>query len=91
MHEKRHFLYYIEIHLTRRKDVSPRCCIRMKSNTMYNYNPSMSEFFLVDSLGIDEGLIEESPHCRGLIESNNTIVCAHLLECTQHRSLVPIW
>jgi hypothetical protein len=63
----------------------------MKNGTMYNDNPSMSEFFPVYSLGIDEGLVEEGPHRRGLIESDDTIVCAHLLERTEHRILVPTW
>jgi hypothetical protein len=58
---------------------------------MYNHNPSMSEFFLVDSLGIDEGLAEEGSHRRGLIESDDAIVCTNFLERTQHCSLVPIW
>jgi hypothetical protein len=63
----------------------------MKNGTMYNYNPPMSEFFLVYRLGVDEGLIEEGPHRRGLIESDDTIVRAHLLERTEHGILVPTW
>jgi hypothetical protein len=49
---------------------------------MHNYDTSMPESFLVDSLCIDEGLAKEGPHRRGLIEAYNTIICAHLLECT---------
>jgi hypothetical protein len=58
---------------------------------MNNYNPSMSEFFVVDGLGIAKGLAEEGPHCRGLIESDDAVVCTHLLERTQHCILVPTW
>jgi hypothetical protein len=57
---------------------------------MYNHDPPVSEFLLVDSLSIDEGLAEEGPHRRGLIESDDTIVCAHFFERTQHCSLVSI-
>jgi hypothetical protein len=49
---------------------------------MYNYDTPMPEFLLVDSLSIDEVLTEEGPHRRGLIEAHNTVICAHLLECT---------
>jgi hypothetical protein len=57
---------------------------------MYNHDPPVSEFLLVDSLSIDEGLAEEGPHRRGLIESDDTIVCTHFFERTQHCSLVSI-
>jgi hypothetical protein len=49
---------------------------------MHNYDTSMPEFSLVDSLGVDEGLAKEGSHRRGLIEAYNTIICSHLLECT---------
>jgi hypothetical protein len=64
---------------------------RKKNGTMYNYNSSMSEFFLVDSLGIDKGLAKEGPHRRRLVESDDAIVCTHFLERTQHCILIPIW
>ena len=54
---------------------------------MYHYDPS-PKCFLVDSLSADEVLGEEGSHCRGLIETHNTIVGAHLFERAKHLSLV---
>ena len=48
----------------------------------------MSKFLLVDGLCIDDGLTVKRPHRRGLIESYDTIICAHLLERTKHCRLV---
>ena len=58
---------------------------------MYNYDPSMSEFFLVDGLDIDKGLAEEGSHRRRMIESDDAIVCTHFLERPQHCILIPTW
>jgi hypothetical protein len=49
---------------------------------MHDHDTSMPEFFLVDSLSVDEVLAEEGSHRRGLIEAHNTVICAHLLERT---------
>jgi hypothetical protein len=55
---------------------------------MHNYDAPMPEFLLVDSLSVDKRLAEEGPHRRGLVEAHNTVIGAHLLECTKHLGLV---
>jgi hypothetical protein len=51
---------------------------------MHNYDTPMPEFFLVDSLSVDESLAEKGPHRRGLVEADNTVIGAYLLERTKH-------
>jgi hypothetical protein len=52
--------------------------------TMYDYDAPMPKLFLVDSLSVDKTLTEEGTHCRGLVETHNTVIGAHLLECPKH-------
>ena len=80
MHENRHFLYWTEICL--QIIVSSRARTMEKYCTMYNYDPSMPQLFLVDSLCIDKVLAKKGPHRCRLIEADDTIVCTNLLERT---------
>jgi len=45
----------------------------------YN-NTSMPKFVLMNSLSIYQGLIEKSPHRRGLIEPDHAVIRTNFLE-----------
>lgn len=56
--------------------------------TVNENDTSMPELVLMNRLCIDQGLFEEGPHRRGLVESYNAVVRSHLLQRAQHRRLV---
>ena len=46
---------------------------------MYNDYPSMPQFFLMNSLCIDQSLIEKGTHRRGLVKPNYAVIRLYLL------------
>jgi hypothetical protein len=56
---------------------------------MDNDDPPMPEFFLMDRLGIHQGLVEERAEGGYLVKTNDTVVGLNFLQRTQHRCLVP--
>lgn len=54
-------------------------CIRIVL-TVYNDNPPVSQFFLMNRLGVHQTLVEESTECGSLVEANHTVISLDLFE-----------
>lgn len=56
---------------------------------MDNHDTAVSEFLLMNSLRLDECLVEEGTQCHGLVESHDAIIRLHVLQRPEHRGLKP--
>lgn len=49
-------------------------------HTMYNHDTTVSQLFLMNSLSIDESLVEESAEGGSLVETNDAIIGLDFLQ-----------